>query len=158
MNNTNEELNAQELYEGEEDSTQANTFLTFVTDGLTFGVSTDKVIEIITNYNIRPLPLVPEYVRGIINLRGQIIPIIDMRLRLGKEFKEYTSTSCVVILDIGSDRIGICVDSVSQVLTIDTKKASPIPMQSNQKLANSMISIGENKVVLLLDCQSITQP
>lgn len=133
-------------------------FLTFESDGLTFGVSTEQVIEIITNHNIRPLPLVPDYIRGIINLRGQIIPIIDMRLRLGKPFVDYTSSTCIIILDIGMDRIGICVDSVCQVLTIDTSLSSPIPLSSNQKLATSMISIDENKVVLLLDCESLTEP
>lgn len=130
-------------------------FLTFISDGLTFGVSTEHVIEIITNYMIRPVPMVPDFIRGIINLRGEIIPIIDMRLRMGKAFADYTSTTCIIILDIDSTSIGIVVDSVSQVLGIDVAKASPIPIENRQELTTSMISLSDNSVVLLLDCEAI---
>lgn len=138
--------------------TQSQTmtrFLTFLSDGLTFGVSTDYVIEIITNYMIRPVPMVPDFIKGIINLRGQIIPIIDMRLRMGKPFIEYTSTSCIIILEIESTSIGIVVDSVSQVLDIDTAAASSIPIENRQEFTNYMISQGDNTVVLFLDCEAI---
>lgn len=159
-----EGLTPQEIIEQNEnasasDSNNAITgFLTFVSDDLTFGVPTEQVMEIITNYHICPVPLVPEYVRGIINLRGQTIPIIDIRLRLGKPFIAYNATTCIIILDIGSDRIGISVDSVSQVLSIDTSKASPIPLESRQKMATSMVSTDDGKVVLLLDCPALITP
>ena len=71
-------------------------FLTFSSDGLNIGVSTNYVIEIITNHAITMVPLVPDYVKGIINLRGQIIPIIDIRLRMGKPSIEYTNTTCAM--------------------------------------------------------------
>ncbi len=162
MSNEKEGLTAQEILENEEmeaaaaEDSSAKEFLTFVSDGLTYGVPTEQVIEIITNHAIRPLPLVPDYVRGIINLRGQIIPIIDMRLRLGKSFIEYTSTTCIIILDIGSDRVGICVDSVSQVLPLDVSESSPVPLEDRQHLATSMISAEDGKVILLLNCPAIT--
>lgn len=89
-------------------------FLTFMSDGLIFGVSTENVIEIITNYMIRPLPMVPDYIRGIINLRGQVLPVMDIRLRMNKPFLEYTSTTCIIILEINSTLIGIVVDTVLQ--------------------------------------------
>lgn len=130
-------------------------FLTFVSDGLTFGVNTNSVIEIINNHMIRPLPMVPDYVQGIINLRGQILPIIDMRLRMGKMFQEYTPKTCIVILDIDSTIIGLVVDAVAQVLDIDLDQTSPIPIENRQELANSMISIDGGDVVLLLECEAI---
>lgn len=65
-----------------EENTNIRSYLTFIANGLTYGVDTMHVVEIITDYSIRPVPLVPEYIKGIINLRGQIIPIIDFRLRL----------------------------------------------------------------------------
>ncbi len=164
MSNEMEGLTAQEILENEEmeensaaEDTSTKEFLTFVSDGLTYGVPTEQVIEIITNHSIRRLPLVPDYVQGIINLRGQIIPIIDMRLRMGKPFQEYSSTTCIIILDIGSDRIGICVDSVSQVLPLDLSLASPVPLEDRQHLATSMISKEDGKVVLLLNCPAITE-
>lgn len=134
------------------------SYLTFSSAGLIFGVSTDQVVEIITNHNICTLPLVPDYIQGIINLRGQIIPIVDMRLRLGKPFMEYTSTTCVVILEIGSDRIGVGVDSVLQVISIDPSRFSPIPLERSQDMASSMLSLDDGKVILLLDCDSISKP
>ncbi len=130
-------------------------FLTFVSDGLHFGVNTDRVIEIINNHMIRPLPMVPDYVRGIINLRGQILPIIDMRLRMGKPFQEYTPKTCIVILEIDSNIIGIVVDSVAQVIDIDLDRTSPIPTENRQELTNSMISLADGTVILLLECEAI---
>lgn len=130
-------------------------YLTFVSDGLTFGVSTEHVIEIITNYMIRPLPMVPDYVKGIINLRGQIIPILDIRLRMGKMSMEYTTSTCIIILDINSTVIGVVVDSVSQVLDIDLSEASPIPIENRQELTNYMLSLEDGTVVLLLDCDAV---
>ena len=137
------------------DSGNVVRFLTFISDGLYFGVHTDKVIEIINNHMIRPLPMVPDYVRGIINLRGQIIPIIDMRLRMGKPFQEYNSKTCIVILEIDSNIIGIVVDSVSQVIDIDLDQTSPIPTENRQELTISLISLVDGTVILLLECDAI---
>lgn len=130
-------------------------FLTFVSDGLVFGVSTENVIEIITNYMIRPLPMVPDYIQGIINLRGQVLPVMDIRLRMNKEFLEYSSSTCIIILEIDSTLIGIAVDTVLQVQDIDIASASPIPIENRQELTNSMISLDDGTVVLLLDCDAV---
>ena len=163
MSNEKEALTAQEILEQTEESSQKKDpsspidYLTFVSDGLTYGVPTEQVIEIITNHTIRPIPLVPHYVQGIINLRGQIIPIIDIRLPMGKPFEEYTSTTCIIILDIGSDRIGICVDAVSQVLDIDPTQSRPVPLERRQDLAPSMVSAEDGKVILLLKCTALTE-
>lgn len=148
----NEEVNP----EGSNEIRNAARFLTFLSDGLYFGVNTHNVIEIINNHMIRSLPMVPDYVRGIINLRGQIIPIIDMRLRMGKPFQEYTPKTCIVILEIESNTIGIVVDSVAQVLDIDLDRIAPIPTENRQELTNSMISI-DGTVILLLECEAIVE-
>lgn len=127
-------------------------YLTFVSDGLTYGVSTNYVIEIITNYTITTLPIVPNYVKGIINLRGQIIPIIDIRLRMYKPAIEFTSTSCIIVLNINSIYIGIIVDSVSQVIDIDETEISSMPTNNTQELVSGMCSLASG-VVLFLDCE-----
>lgn len=145
-------------FEPEESTLEApGRFLTFTSDNLVFGVSTDNVIEIITNYMIRPLPMVPDYIRGVINLRGQIIPVMDMRLRLNKPFVEYTPTTCIIILEIQSVSIGIVVDSVLQVQDIRVEAASPIPIENRQELTNSMLSLEDGTVVLLLDCEAVLE-
>lgn len=141
-----------------DDTETMENYLTFLSAGLTFGVPTDQVAEIITNHNICRLPLLPDYIQGIINLRGQIIPIIDMRLKLGKPFVEYTTTTCIVILELGNDRIGIGVDSVLQVVSVDPSRFSPIPLENSQKMASSMLSMDDGKVMLLLDFDSLSRP
>ncbi len=132
-------------------------FLTFSSDGLNIGVSTNYVIEIITNHAITMVPLVPEYVKGIINLRGQIIPIIDIRLRMGKPSIEYTNTTCIIVLNINSVYIGIIVDAVQQVMDIDQSKISPVPVENQQELISGMISSSERSVILFLDCEQLVQ-
>ncbi len=148
----------QEQTAGEvEDVISTERFLTFTSDGLTIGVSTNYVTEIITNHTITMLPLVPGYVRGIINLRGQIIPIIDIRQRMGKMPIDFTSTTCIIVLNIDSISIGIIVDNVQQVMDIDREQISAVPVENQQELINGMISSGERSVILFLDCEQLIQ-
>lgn len=132
-------------------------FLTFRSADLTFAVNTKYVIEIITNHSITTLPTVPEYIKGIINLRGQIIPIVDIRLRLGKPSidMENNESNCIIVLDIDSISVGIIVDSVSQVVDSELSKISPVPVNNQRELVNGMISLDVNNVVLLLDCEQL---
>lgn len=134
--------------------------LTFFSDGLVFGVPTSNVLEIITDYLIRPLPMVPNYVSGIINLRGQIIPIIDFRQRMGKAPMDEDADKtlvCTIILQIDSTSIGIVVDSVQQVLDTNMDNISPIPVENRQELTDSMLPLGDGSVALLLNCQALIQ-
>lgn len=150
-------------YELDENSTSQSTdsdenlekFLTFISDELIYGVSTDYVIEIITNYSITRLPVVPDYVMGIINLRGQIIPIIDIRTRMYKMPME-SDTSCIIVLEIDGVSVGIMVDSVSQVLDIDKTQIAPMPINNNQELVKGMCSLPSG-VILFLDCPLLIQ-
>ncbi len=132
-------------------------FLTFVSDNITFGVSTNRVIEIISTYMIRPLPMVPGYIKGIINLRGMVIPVIDLRMRMGKSPAEETASSCIIVLEIEDVTIGVLVDAVIQVLDIDLTKTTTIPVHDNQELANSMTSLEDGTVVLFLNCEQMIQ-
>lgn len=139
----------------EKQSDSTERLLTFKSDGLTIGVSTNYIIEIITEHMLTLLPMVPDFVKGIINLRGQIIPIIDIRLRMGKPEIEYTNTSCIIVLNFDSVNIGVIVDSVEQVLDIDCSKIHPVPTDNQQELVSGMISLADGSVVLLLDCESL---
>jgi len=127
-------------------------YLTFLADGLIFGVKVDYVTEIITNHSITLLPMLPDYLKGIINLRGQIIPILDIRLRMNKLENTTNETSCVIVLNIDSIYIGILVDMVSQVTDINEDKISPPPANNKQELINGILSLPDGTVLLLLDC------
>ncbi|MDY2996315.1 MAG: chemotaxis protein CheW [Faecalimonas sp.] len=148
------EINTEEVVAAEA-PISTERFLTFTSDGLTIGISTDYVTEIITNHSITVLPLVPDYVKGIINLRGQIIPIIDIRLRMGKEAIPYTNHTCIIVLNIDSVLIGIVVDMVQQVIDIDKSLISSMPIEDHQELINGMVSLDERSVLLFLDCEQL---
>ena len=124
---------------------------------MNIGVSTNYVIEIITDHSITMLPLVPDYLKGIISMRGEIIPIIDIRLRMGKLPIEYTSTTCIIILDINDVKIGILVDAVQQVMDVDQSLISPVPVENQQELIRGMVSSGGNSVILFLDCEKLIE-
>lgn len=132
-------------------------FLTFSCDGLNIGVSTNYVTEIITDHSVTMVPLVPDYLKGIISMRGQIVPIIDIRLRMGKMPIEYTSTTCIIVLDINDVQIGIIVDAVQQVMDVDQSLISPVPVENQQELIRGMVSSGNNSVILFLDCEQLIQ-
>mgnify|MGYP002513901477 CR=1 FL=1 len=138
-----------------EESTTIERCLTFNAGGLILYISTKYVIEIINNHTITTLPLMPPYIKGIINMRGQIIPIVDIRSRLGKMPVDYGDNNCIIVLEIDSISLGILVDSVSQVVDSELSKISPVPVNKQQELVNGMISLDANNVVLLLDCEQL---
>ena len=135
---------------------QTVKYLLFCSDNLLFGVSADYVVEIITNHAITKLPLVPNYIRGIINLRGQIIPIVDIRLLLGQPSQ---SDNCIIILNIEDTLVGILVDTVQKMIDVDTALILPSPSQDTRNLVSGMCSLSEEQTMLVFDCpQILNQP
>lgn len=128
-------------------------YLNFRSDGLLFGINTSYVTEIITNTKPTHVPMTPHYVKGIINLRGQIIPIVDIRLRLGKMEIEYDDKSCIVVIEYSGIAIGIVVDTVVNVVDVDVSNISPMPENNVQEMVNGVISLGENETLMILDCE-----
>ena len=128
---------------------QTNKYLICISEGLLYGIDAEQVETIITDHTITRLPRVPHYVRGIINLRGQIIPIIDIRLRLGKPQAE---ESCIIVVNIGSDCMGILVDGVDKMVDVSRDSILPMPTQNPQKLISGMCSLPVGGTLLILDC------
>ena len=127
----------------------SNKYLICVSDNLFYGIDAEQVVEIITDHTITRLPRVPHYVRGIINLRGQIIPIIDMRLRLGKPPQE---DNCIMVVNVEGNLVGILVDGVERMVDIPRESILPMPTQNPQKLISGMCSLPEGATMLILDC------
>jgi purine-binding chemotaxis protein CheW len=149
-------MNQEEILEELED-TQRGRFLTFDLEDEVFGIEIRFVTEIIGIQPITKLPDVPDYIKGIINLRGKIIPLIDMRLKLKKEPAEYTDRTCIIVIDTLEVSVGLIVDNVSEVLTMDEGNIVP-PPDSRSGVQNSYISgIGKvgDEIKLLLDCESL---
>ena len=124
-------------------------YLIFVSDNLFYGIDAEQVVEIITEHSITRLPRVPHYVRGIINLRGQIIPIIDIRLRLGKP---EAGENCIMVVNVDNNCVGILVDGVEKMVDIPRDTILPMPTQNPQKLISGMCSLAEGGTMLILDC------
>jgi len=140
-----------------EEDTQKGRFLTFSLDKESYGIEIKYVTEIIGMQAITEIPELPGYVKGIINLRGKIIPVIDVRLRFKKVPKEYNDRTCIIVIDINDVSIGLIVDSVSEVLTIP-EEGIVEPPRMDKGFGNRYIkSIGKvgNDVKLLLDCEKI---
>ena len=157
---------AEELMEGffeeeekieEGETNDAERCLTFESGGLVMYMSTSYVIEIINDHSITALPMVPHYVKGIINLRGSILPVIDIRLLMDREAEEYTSKTCIIVLNIDSVAIGIIVDRVRQVIDIDLSEVQPIPLRNRQKLCNGMITLDSGEVAMSFDAEALVQ-
>ncbi len=131
---------------------QSDKFLIFISDSLLYGLDAAQVVEIITDFSITYLPQVPHFVRGVINLRGQIIPVVDIRLRLGKMMNE----ECIIIVvNLNGHQIGILVDNVEKMVDIPRKSILPMPSQSSQKLVNGICSLPEVGTILILDCDQM---
>lgn len=144
------------LLEMEED-TLKDRYLTFLLDKEIYGIEVRYVTEIIGLQPITKIPELPEYVKGIINLRGRIIPVMDVRLRFNKMPGEYNDRTCIVVVDISDALIGLIVDSVSEVITIPEQDIVDPPSMNNGFNNKYIKKIGKvgTEVRLLLDCEKL---
>lgn len=132
-------------------------YLTFSTAEQLFGIAIEDIVQIIGIQQITEIPEFPSYAKGIINLRGEIIPIIDMRLRFGKPEIAYDDKTCIIVMNIREKLTGIIVDRVEEVTNIEEDEISP-PPSANVNYVNTYLSgIGKRneKVVLLLNTDKI---
>ena len=129
---------------------QTDKYLIFSSDGLMYGIKAGQVKDIITDYTITYLPRVPDYVRGVINLRGQIIPIVDIRLRLGKPERE---TFCGITVEVDGNMVGILVDMVEQMVDIPLDAILPVPTNKGQAMVCGMCTLPDGSTMLELDSE-----
>ncbi len=130
----------------------SDKYLTFMVENQLFGLSISNVNGIIQMQPITPMPELPYYVKGIINMRGLVVPIINVNLRFGKMEQEYSDRTCIITLEIGKNQVGIIVDAVEEVLDIEPEAISPRPPLAGQA-ASYVTGIGKvgAKMVLILD-------
>ena len=137
-----------------EDESSCQKYLIFVIDNLRLGVDVKYVVEILNNHSATYLPMMPDYIRGIFNMRGQIIPVLDIRLRLGKAANE--ADALLVVLNFDNTQIGILVDAVDQMIEIPSEDILPVPSQSSQQLVSGMCTIPDGSgTMLVLDCERL---
>ena len=136
-----------------EETVESRKYLIFITDDLRLGVDAEYVVEILNTHTATYLPMMPDYIQGIFNMRGQIIPIMDIRLRLGKPLAE---EGILIVIDYNNNQLGIQVDSVDLMLDIPLESIVPIPSQSAQKLVSGMCTLPDGSgTMLVLDCDQL---
>lgn len=142
----------------ESEDTQKGKFLTFIIGQEEYGIEIRFVTEIIGGIQvITEVPEVPDYVKGIINLRGKIIPVIDINLRFKKEAKTYSDRTCIIVIEISDLSVGLIVDNVAEVLSISDENIVPPPDARAGFSHHYIKGIGKvgSSVKLLLDCQTL---
>ena len=127
-------------------------FLTFFLDREEYGIEILSVREIIGLLPVTPVPQTPYYVQGVINLRGQVIPVVDLRLKFDMEAIDSTEETCIIVVQTGGAQLGIIVDKVSQVLDIPTRDIVDAPTVATEINTDYIMGIGksEGRVTLLL--------
>lgn len=139
----------------------AGKYLTFKLDDEVFGFGILNVHEIIGNMAMTRMPKVPPFVRGVINLRGRVIPVIDLRVQFDLAFRDDTEHTCIIVLQVlgpqGEMKIGVVVDEVSEVVDIQARQIEAVPAFGAHIDTSFMLGMAKmrEKVVTLLDTQCI---
>ncbi|MBS1792373.1 MAG: chemotaxis protein CheW [Acidobacteria bacterium] len=132
-------------------------FLSFFLKQEEYGIEILKVQEIIGILPITRVPRTPEFVKGVINLRGKIIPVTDLRSKFGMEEREETTETCIIVVQTNGLEIGVIVDKVSEVLDITDKEIEDVPTFGTDVSTDYLLGIGNTngRVRLLLDIERI---
>lgn len=140
---------------------KTNSFLTFKIADELYAVNVTKVLSILELTKITKIPRTPEYIRGVINLRGLVLPVVDLRVKFGLPTTEFTNNTCILVLELILDaetvKLGGLVDSVQEVLEIEDKDILPAP-NLGQKFRSEFIEgmyKTENTFVMILDIEKI---
>jgi purine-binding chemotaxis protein CheW len=133
-------------------SERAGKYLTFVLAEEEYGLEILKVREIIGVMDITSVPRTPDYVKGVINLRGKVIPVIDLRLKFSMSEAERTDQTCIIVVDVDNIEMGIVVDEVSEVLDIDGDQIEDAPEFGSSVDTEFILGMGKAKdrVTILL--------
>jgi purine-binding chemotaxis protein CheW len=138
----------------------AGKYLTFGLAEGEYGVTVGKVKEIVKVMPITTVPRVPSYLKGVINLRGKVIPVVDLRLKFGLPSREYTERTCIIVVDVvmrgTAVSMGVIVDSVSDVVAVSADELEPPPQFSDSDSSSVYVAAlakvkGVVRIILDLD-------
>ena len=143
--------------EKKESPTYEGQFLTFTLNSEEYGIEILKVREIIGVMDITTVPQTPEFMKGVINLRGTVIPVVDLRLKFSMPEEEHTQETCVIVVETNSSQVGIMVDSVSEVLNIQNGEIEETPSFGQGIDTDFIMGLGKVKerIIILLNIEQI---
>jgi purine-binding chemotaxis protein CheW len=135
---------------------QPGQYLTFQLMTEQYGVPIETVREINRVGEITPVPRTPDFVKGVMNLRGKIIPVINLRVRFGMPSQDYTRDTCIIVIDTDFGQVGMIVDAVKEVADLTQAQIEPPPVLGNEKTMSFIRGMGkiEDKVIILVDVVS----
>lgn len=141
----------------QEEDTQKDKYLTFFLADEEYGIPICNITEIIGIQKITKVPDMPQFVKGVINLRGKIIPVMDVRLRFGLPQREYEERTCVIVIEVGEEVIGLVVDRVREVADIPEAAVEPAPANGRGTSERYIQGIGKagDTVKILLDVEQL---
>lgn len=139
------------------EDTQKDKYLTFHLAGENYGIEICYVIEIIGIQSITEVPDMPTFIRGVINLRGKVIPVMDVRARFKLPARDYDDRTCIIVINVDSTEVGLVVDEVSEVADIPEKHVEPAPRTSKNSDNSYIQGMGKmnNRVIILLDVHKL---
>ena len=146
-----------EDWQDDDEDTQKDKYLTFCLAGEEYRIEIKYVTEIVSLQKITEVPEAVEYVRGVLNLRGNVIPVVDVRLRFHMKPREYDDRTCVIVVDFDDSPIGLVVDTVREVISIPEEQIS-LPSRMTTRLENRFIQgMGrvDDSVKILLDVKKL---
>jgi purine-binding chemotaxis protein CheW len=137
--------------------TTEGKFLTFILGSEVYGIEILKVREIIKLMDITTVPRTPDYLKGVINLRGKVIPIVDLRSKFTMPEVEHTQETCIIVVEVNTTSIGIIVDSVSEVSNINSGEIEEAPHLGQDIDTDFILGLGKTKerIVILLDIELV---
>lgn len=139
----------------------AGKYLTFNLAEEDYGIAILKVKEIIGMMPVTQVPKTPDFIKGVVNLRGKVIPVTDLRLKFGLQEIDYTDRTCIIVIEIngqnGTILVGIVVDAVSEVLNIKAEEIEPSPTFGAQLNTSFILGLAkmEDGVKILLDIDEV---
>ena len=137
--------------------TQQGKHLTFIVNNETYGIDIKYVRQIIGVQKITPIPNQPQYLKGVINLRGEIVPIMDVSMRFDKDEIEFDDRTCIIVVDIEKSAVGLIVQRVSEVVVFNDEDISDPPEFNEEVNSRFIKGIGKiaEEVFILLNCDML---
>lgn len=138
-----------------EGSMEARQFVTFIVEERTYGIPIGAVREIIRWTRVTPLPNQPDHARGVLNLRGTILPVYDLRARLSGSLTEATDTHVIVIATVGRQTLGILVDGVSDILDVAPEDLKAPPPAVESPASQALVTTEDDRLVTILNLSAL---
>ncbi len=154
-----DEMDELDVAANADDDAQKGKYMTFQIGDEYYGIAINYVNEIVNIQSITGVPEVEDYIKGLINIRGKIIPVIDVKVRFRQEPVQYTDRTCIILIDVNSTMVGLIVEKIADVITINEKDIIPPPSLNQSVIGKDKYVFGLVKVAdevkLLLDPEKL---